>query len=619
MHGSTVADLFGLSLRLYRDGQLSQAESLLAKLIETDPAHFDALHLSGVIASQTGRSERAAALIRRAIYVKPDVPAAHRHLGNALRDVNRLEEAVSSYTTAIELRADFKEAYVNRGMVLATLRHTAAALGDFDRAMSLGADDFYLHTWRGSTLLDLKRPVDALASCERAILQRPDFVDAHVNRAGALHVLGRFAEALSSSEQALALQPGHIGALTHRSASLYALGRLDEALAGVETAIGLQPANAAAHSLRATCLLDLQRRAEALESCELAIALQPALVDAHNTRGLALTGLQRYAEADASFDQAIALRPEAIEPYFNKGVRCLQIGDFERGWELYERRPVSQRFEEAAGRPRWDGREDIAGKRILVYSEQGLGDTLQFCRYAKPLEARGANVILRVQESLCALLSGLSVGIRVTSSEAPVPEYDLHCPLLSLPRAFATRLDSVPAAVPYLSADPVRVASWRKRLGTHGRLIGVRWQGSTGRADVGRSFPLRHFQAIAGIADVRLISLQKGPGSEQLAECSTDFRVEDLGADFEPGGRDAFLDVAAVMECLELIITSDTSVAHLAGALGRPTWLALKKVPDWRWMLERADCPWYPSMRVFRQEEDGDWRELFERMRCLLE
>jgi hypothetical protein len=329
--------------------------------------------------------------------------------------------------------------------------------------------------------------------------------------------------------------------------------------------------------------------------------------------------LQRYVEADASFDRAIALQPDAMEPYFNKGVRRLQIGDFEQGWELYERRPLARRFEETAGRPRWDGREDIAGTRILIYSEQGLGDTLQFCRYAKLLKARGADVILCVQESLCTLLNSLSPGIRVVSSQAPVPEYDLHCPLLSLPRGFATRLDSIPADVPYLSADSARVASWRKRIGTHGRLIGIRWQGSTGRADVGRSFPLRHFQAIADIADVRLISLQKGVGSEQLLDCPIEWRVEDLGADFEPGGRDAFLDVAAVMECLELIITSDTSVAHLAGALGRPTWLVLKKVPDWRWMLEREDCPWYPSMRVFRQEQDGDWHALFERMRDQLE
>jgi tetratricopeptide (TPR) repeat protein len=619
MHGSNVADLFALGLRLYREGQLSQAESLLAKVIEADPAHFDALHLSGVIASQTGSPERAVALIRRAVSVKPDLPAAHRHLGNGLRDLNRLQEAVASYTAAIALRADFKEAYVNRGMVLAMLRRPAEALGDFDRAMALGADDFYLHTWRGSTLLDLKRPVESLVSCERAILQRPDFADAHVNRAGALHLLGQFADALSSCERALALQPRHVEAHTHRSASLYALGRLEEALAGVEIAVGLQPTNAAAHSLRATCLLDLQRRQEALASCDRAITLHPGLIDAHNTRGLALTGLQRYAEADASFDRAIALQPDAMEPYFNKGVRCLQIGDFEQGWELYERRPVARRFNEAVGRPRWDGREDIAGKRILIYSEQGLGDTLQFCRYAKLFEARGAKVILCVQESLCTLLNSLSPEIRVVSSQAPLPDYDLHCPLLSLPRAFATRLDSIPADVPYLSADSARVASWRKRLGTHGRLIGIRWQGSTGRADVGRSFPLRHFQVIADIADVRLISLQKGPGSEQLLERTTDLRVEDLGADFEPGGRDAFLDVAAVMECLELIITSDTSIAHLAGALGRPTWLALKKVPDWRWMLEREDSPWYPSMRVFRQEQDGEWRTLFERMRDQLE
>jgi hypothetical protein len=187
--------------------------------------------------------------------------------------------------------------------------------------------------------------------------------------------------------------------------------------------------------------------------------------------------------------------------------------------------------------------------------------------------------------------------------------------LLSLPRVFGTTLETIPSRVPYLEPEPSAVAAWRARLGDHERLIGIRWQGSTGRADAGRSFGLHHFERLARIPGVRLVSLQKGPGSEQLRELPPNWRVQDLGDDFEPGGPDAFLDVAAVLQSLDLVITSDTSIAHLAGALARPTWVALKQVPDWRWLLDREDSPWYPSMRLFRQQRPGDWAGVFERMR----
>jgi hypothetical protein len=282
--------------------------------------------------------------------------------------------------------------------------------------------------------------------------------------------------------------------------------------------------------------------------------------------------------------------------------------------------PEGAAWAHSSARPLWDGGEDIAGKTLLTYAEQGLGDTLQFCRFAPLLAARGARVILAVQDTLRTLLRGLGAGIEVVGFSDIPREFDFHCPLLSLPRVLHKRLDSIPATVPYLRPDPDRVSIWRERLGTHGRLIGIRWQGSTGRADAGRSFPLRHFEPLARIPGIRLISLQKGVGSEQLLELPSQWRVEDLGAAFEPGGGDAFLDVAAVMECLELIITSDTSITHLAGALGRPTWLALKRVPDWRWMLERDDSPWYPTVRCFRQRRTGDWEGVFDRMcRALVE
>ena len=609
-------DVFAHALQLYRQGAFEQADAGLGKLLAMQPTHFDALHLQGLIASRLGQPKRAVELISRAIDQNAAVAAAHRHLGNALRDLGRFEEALASYASAIERRPNFKEAYVNRAMTLLVLRRPAEALADLDRAIALGADDAQVHLYQGTALIDLKRAAEAAMCCERAIRLKPDLADAYVNHASALYLLGSFEEAAADCERAIHLKGDHAGAHAYLGAALHALRRLEDALSSLDAAIALDPQSAFAHNLRALCLLDLQRPQQALESCERAIGLRPDLADAHNTRGLGLTDLLRFEEAETSFDRAIALQPQLSEPYFNLGLVYLRRGDFERGWELYDRRPMIDRGALLGGTARlWDGSQEIAGKTVFTYAEQGLGDTMQFCRYAILLRERGARVVLAVQDALRTLLRGLGPGINVVGLGEDPGDFDFHCPLLSLARAFGTGLDSIPRAIPYLWADPERVSAWRERLRTQGRLIGVRWQGSTGRADAGRSFHARHFEAIAHIPSVRLVSLQKGAGSEQLLELPASIRIEDLGAEFEPEGPDAFLDVAAVMQCLDLVITSDTSIAHLAGALGRPTWVLLKHVPDWRWLLDRDACPWYPTMRLFRQKRPGDWSGVFDLVR----
>jgi tetratricopeptide (TPR) repeat protein len=619
-NAALVTALFNYSLARYRQGAFVESERGLGKLLELDPGHFDALHLCGVLAAQSGQPERAVELIQRALGSNGSVAAAHRHLGNSLRDLRRFEDALASYTRAIELRADFKEAHVNRAMLQLTLGNAAAALSDFDRALALGAHDAQVHTFRASALINLARPAEAIASCDLALACDPDFALAYINRAAACYVLGQHRPALESADEAVRRRPDDGDAHAHRGAALYALRRLDEALDSLDRAVMLRPDSAIAHSLRALCLLALQRPMLAIESAERATTLRPELADAHNTRGLALAELGQVPAAMASFDRAVALQPQLSEPLFNKGLEYLKSGDFERGFELYERRPMTGcGASQGCDAPRWDGVGEIAGKRFLTYAEQGLGDTIQFSRYALLLEACGARVVLSVQNELCALLRTMSANIEVIGARERPVDIDLQCPLLSLPRAFGTRIETIPAPCPYLQPQPERVARWRERLGTGGRLIGIRWQGSTGRADAGRSFPLRHFEPIAGIPGVRLISLQKGPGTEQLLDLPGEWRVEDLGAQFEPERQEAFLDVAAVMALVELVITSDTSIAHLAGALGRPTWVALKARPDWRWMREREDSPWYPTMRLFFQPEPGNWGPVFDRMRRELE
>ena len=621
MNHSNQPDNRGAFLRtgvsLYRQGRLADAELLVRQALETDPEHFEALHLLGCIASQTGRPGVAVEFLQRAIRRNDRVAAVHCHLAHALRALARLDDALASYSTAIELGDFLLPSYTGRALSWLSLGRHAQALADFEQALALGADDPETHTFRATALLGLRRPAEALASTDRALLLEPGLPGAHVNRAIALHSLRRHAEALASAERAIELEPLSADAHACRTAALLELRRVEEALRSADEAIALRPNDASAHNLRALCLLDLQRPAEVIGSCERAIGLRSNLADAHNTLGLARSSSKHFDLANASFDTAIALQPERSEPHFNKAVNHLLTGEYSSGWELYERRLTAQGSATDHTAPLWDGRAEIAGKTLFVYAEQGLGDTLQFCRYAKLLEARGARVTLSVQESLRTLLRGLGPGIELMAPTQRPRHYDFHCPLLSLPRAFATRLDSIPSRVPYLEAEPARVARWRERLGL-GRLIGIRWQGGTSRADVGRSFPLQQFAPLAAIPGVRLISLQRDSGCEQLRSLPPHWRVEDVGNELDPDSANTFLDTAAVMQCLELIITSDTSVAHLAGALARPTWVVLKHVPDWRWLLDRDDSPWYPTMRLFRQARPGDWDGVFAGIRTEL-
>jgi Tfp pilus assembly protein PilF len=464
-------------------------------------------------------------------------------------------------------------------------------------------------------LLKQGRLMDTRGLCEQILAMQPQ-------DAMALCILGSIFAGLGAPADAVPLLQRAVAAdgtnhLAHHQLAMVfmELRRHDDALRSFDSALSLKPDFAPALLHRGYALRALERPEEALASFSALVRLDPALAQALCAKADALQDLQRPEEALCSYDDAIRRRPDYAQAHYNKGLCLLQLGRYGEGWPLTEWRkrlsnPLGSRAFHA---PLWLGRETLEQRSILIHWEQGLGDTLQFCRYVDMLKGRAGQVFLLVQRNLRALMRLSWRGITVVSDDDLPIEADLHCPLMSLPVALGTTEDTMPKSVPYLRADPARVEFWRRRLGSHGFKLGLCWQGQPGLVDVGRSLPLAAMGPLAGIRGVRLISLQKGLGLEQLHSLAPTMPVEIPDPPLD-GGPDAFLDTAAIMESLDLIVTSDTSIAHLAGALGRPTWLALKRVPDWRWMLEREDSPWYPTLQLFRQRKAGAWDAVFAAM-----
>jgi tetratricopeptide (TPR) repeat protein len=490
---------------------------------------------------------------------------------------------------------------------LQRLGRFAKALADFDAA--LGQKPNYPEALcnRGNVLSELRRLSEALASYDRALALRPDFRQAQINRANVLFAMGRLELARAAAVEILTLEPNHPQALCIAGAAHQHLGELGLALAFLDRAVAARPDYAEAWLNRGNGLQEQDRLEDALESYDRALALRPAYPEVLSSRGVALKELGQIDEAMQAFDAALRLKPDYPDARNNRAGALLLKGDLTQGFAAFESRwersnaPAKTLISPL---PHWRG-EPLDGRRILVWDEQGLGDLIQFCRYLPLLKSRGADVTLFGRKSMVRLLSSLPVPPHFVEAAPPEAGFDYQSALLSLPFAFGTSLATVPASVPYLRPEPARVATWAEHLGHHGFRIGICWHGNL-KINLKRNMPLGSFAALAAIPGVRLISLMK----DAAPDIATGFAVESLSADFD-ASADAFLDTAAVMANCDLIVTSDTSVAHLAGALGRPVFLALRKAPDWRWLAAGTQSPWYPTMRLFRQRQQGDWTPVF--------
>jgi Tfp pilus assembly protein PilF len=568
------------ALAAHRGGQLDLAARQYREFLTAHPERADVWNLLGMASRQQGALAEAIEQLIRAIELNPALPAAFGNLGETYRALGRVDEAIACYERARLLVPNIAEVHQN----LATLYHQATRYDDacasYQQALSLDPSYADAHYNLGNTYQARRQWDEAIASYRRAIELAPDYVEAQCNLGNALWEKGLCEDALPWLDSALRLRPDYVPALSNRSVVLQWLGRLTEA----------------ERSLRR------------------ALELAPELPQLHLNLGTLLKCGGDFAGSLAAYETALRLRPEDPEAVLARATLQLAHGQFESGWAGYERRTGLPEYDTRTfAQPRWQG-ERLAGRTLLVHCEQGFGDTIQFIRYLKLLVGLGGPLVVAAPAALLPLLRTSGID-NLVSLDQPLPRFDLQVPLMSLPFVLGTRLETVPHDVPYLQVEPERVAHWRAELlAERGFKTGIAWQGRREyRADRQRSLPLLHFAPLAAVPGVRLLSLQKGYGSEQLTALAGRFNVADLSVRLDQG-EGAFLDTAAAMQSLDLVVTSDTAIAHLAGALGVRVWLALGLVPDWRWMLAGERSPWYPTMRLFRQRVVGDWHEVFARM-----
>lgn len=608
-----LMDTLNRAFAAHRSGQFAEAERLYKAVLNAQPGNFQALHMMGLVAVQEGRFDEASKWLDRALSIDPRSTGAHADLGNVLRNLGREKEALASFERALALDPDHPAALNGRASILHALGRNDEALETIDRALARASQNAIFLNNRGIILNDLQRYDEALLAFDRALAVYPNYVDALFNRGNALAELQNHDEALTSYDRALSLDPHHVEAFFNRGVTLAELNRHEEALKSYDQALALAPDHGSAWRNRGDSLIALGRYNDALDSLDRALALKPHSADAFTNRGTVLAELQRHDEALDHFARAIAITPDHPEARLNESLSRLAIADFARGWPAYEGRWATALFkgqQREFRQPLWRGDAPLAGKRILLHAEQGLGDTIQFCRYAKAVAAEGATVLLEVQPALVSWLAGLPGIEAVVARGAALPSFDFHCPLLTLPLAFKTTIDTIPAEIPYLSADPNRMALWQEQLGRKIQpRIGLAWSGSAvHKNDRNRSIPLSAFADLVSRGNVQFISLQKEVRGTDKAELAAHSEILTFDALTD------FADTAALVATLDLIITVDTSVAHVAGAMGKAVWILLPFNADWRWLIDRENSPWYPTARLFRQSAFGNWGDVLRRV-----
>ncbi|MHB8284714.1 MAG: tetratricopeptide repeat protein [Caulobacteraceae bacterium] len=605
-------------------GRLDEAVTVLERAVALNPASAEAWLNLGNARLRLLAWTPAGEAFRRAIALQPDYSDAYANLGATQKALGQRAEAVESYAAAARLNPGSALAQHNLGLILGDARRFDESVAVLDKALGLDPGSAAMWVDFGNALYEQARtrndvsalPIyDLAAGAHRKALElQPELVAAHYNLGLVLLDRGELEGAVAAFRAAIALRPDYAEGYCNLGHCLSELGRLDEAVAACEHALKIKPTLAEAQSTLGNIFIGRGRLEEAEVAYRAAVLLKPDLAGGYCNLGVSLLRQGRSQAALEALDHALALNPDNPDAHWNRALVLLQRGDYAEGWDEYEwRLNRSRRIREDIKftQPLWTG-EPLDGAKILLHTEQGLGDAIQCARFIPHVVPFGGEIVLQAPRSLTSLFAAIpGVSQIIVDGETP-PPVACRLPLFSLPRLFAPAPEAVPTPIPYLAIPPERTVLWADRLSGIGAgklRVGVVWSGNvTSEAELGRSIPLSALTPLAA-AGVALISLQKGYGVDQLD--TAPMPITRLGPDYDAGD---FADTAGVIQALDLIISCDTSVAHLAGALGCPVWMAVNAVADWRWLEGRTDTVWYPTLRLYRQPTPGDWSAVFEHM-----
>lgn len=605
------------ALQLHEKGQLDEAENLYRQILSSEPKQHDALHLLGVLRLQQGDAPQAVELIEKAIGLFPSNPLFYSNCANALKASGRTPEAIACLEKAEKRLSRAAEIPFHRGTLLSEAGRYTEATSAFEASIKLQDSNPAVLYNLGNAYLQMGCFEDAKKAYRSAVMLKEDYARAYYNLGKACRELKQDEEAVEAFGQAVLIDPEYAKAFYNRGNALQALKRHAEAVADYDRCLSIKPKDDVAWMNKGTALLAQKEYESAIDAFDQAIDANPDVAAYHNNKGNAFLGLHQTVKAVAAYEAAIDKNPLEKDAHFNQAICLLLMGDLTRGFEKYEWRWATEDMAKMVPnftQPAWRGGESLKGKRVLLYCEQGFGDTIQFVRYARMVGALGAHVILVVQAPLLELMKRLDGSGELIADGSPLPAFDVHCPLLSLPHAFQTSLENIPASPRYIGSDPDKVASWARKLGKSNRpRVGVVFSGRPEhKNDENRSLNLQ-VMLTALPSGLDYICLQKDirPADAECLQARVDIR------EFSAELHD-FSDTAALIENMDLVVSVDTSVAHLAAAMGKPTWILLPFVPDWRWLLDRRDSPWYPAVTLYRQQSAGDWSQPLQHVRRAL-
>jgi tetratricopeptide (TPR) repeat protein len=598
--------LHSLATSLADHGEFDEAEKYFLVVLRIQPDHADALYNFANAKLNQGEAAAAVELYRNAIDLQPGCAAYHFNLAHALQRLTRLTEAADEYQETLRIAPDDFEATYNLGIVLHELKEFAQAADAFRGALALKPDLAEAMSNLAATLQGLDDYDGAAELLLRAMAVNPNFAEAHGNWGGHLWRHGDLAGAAKSCQRAIGLNPNLPGAHGNLGHVLFDQGNYRGALDCYDRSLALKP-----NAIVAASSSLVNPNAQANRDWQLGDLINA--FDACHSLGTDFS--------TAEYRRALAGKSNCVEVLYYVGLLHLLHGDFAAGWHNYEYRWQTKMLRNARRdfiQPQWLG-QPLCGARILLHAEQGLGDTIQFLRYVPMVVARGAKVILEVSPELRQLIEGaIGANVQIVTRGAHLPDFQWHSPLMSLPRVFRTDLSSIPAPIPYLQSDPQLTRDFAQHLASHssgaGLRVGLVWSGSPRHTrDPQRSIPLAQLCALTEIPGTTFYAVQKGAAAKDILAMPIDMNLVDLS-----GYLNDFADTAAALANLDLLITVDTAVAHLAGALGKPVWIFMTRNPDWRWLLDREDSPWYPTARLFRQKVAGEWSSVIERVQSEL-